>query len=200
MRPAALCCALVTALVVLGGCGIPTGGAPDTIPRSEVPYGLAAAPSSTPPATSGPARQDRPRIYLENRANILVPSGRDADGQTARERLTNLLAQLTTGPTTAERQSGLTTALPPSLSLAVTRLDGGTATVDLTGTERTPSGLQSRLAVAQIVLTATSLPEIAAVLLSRDGKPVEAPLPSGELTSVPLRAADYSAWLAAPPS
>lgn len=191
---------LLAALTVLAGCGVPTGGAPEVIPPSAVPYGLAAAPSTTAPATSGPAREDRPRIYLANSADVLVPSGREASGQTLRDRLTDLLEQLTKGPTGAERDSGLTTALPAGATLSVVKLDGGTATVQLAGTERAPAGQQSRLAVGQIVLTATSLAGIDAVLLTRGGKPLDAPLPSGALTSAPLTAADYQALLVAPPS
>ena len=62
------------------------------------------------------------------------------------------------------------------------------------------SPLQSRLAVAQIVLTATSLPEIRAVLLTSDGDLLEAPLPSGELTTAPLQAEDFDPLLVAPPT
>jgi spore germination protein GerM len=53
--------------------------------------------------------------------------------------------------------------------------------------------------MAQIVLTATSLEGIGSVLLTRDGAPVEAPLPSGELTSEPLTSAEYAGLLTAPP-
>ena len=63
-----------------------------------------------------------------------------------------------------------------------------------------PSGAASRRAVAQIVLTATSVPGVDAVLLTLDGDPVEAPLPSGELTSAPLTETDYEPLLVAPPS
>jgi spore germination protein GerM len=54
--------------------------------------------------------------------------------------------------------------------------------------------------VGQIVLTATSLPGVRGVRLTLDGEPLEAPLPSGELTSAPLTAEDYAALLSSPPS
>ena len=63
--------------------------------------------------------------------------------------------------------------------------------------------MASRLAVAQLVLTATSVSGVDGVLLTLDGQPVEAPLPSGELTTGVLTGADYAALLsveAAPPS
>jgi len=61
-----------------------------------------------------------------------------------------------------------------------------------------PSGGASRRAVAQLVLTATSLQGVDAVRLTIGGDPVEAPLPTGELTSAPLTAADYAVFLTAP--
>ena len=67
-------------------------------------------------------------------------------------------------------------------------------------TSASPAGEQTRRAVGQIVLTATSLPGVTAVLLTHDGEALEAPLPSGELTSAPLTAADYEPLLVGPPS
>ncbi len=63
-----------------------------------------------------------------------------------------------------------------------------------------PTGAEGRLVVGQIVLTATSLPEVRAVRLAREGEPVDAPLPDGELTSAPLIAEQFASFLIpAPP-
>lgn len=194
------CVLLLAVAAVLAGCGIPTGGAPDTIAPTDIPYGLAAPTSSAPTATSSPARQDRPRVYLVNAEDVLVPSGREVSGSTVREQLTDLLGQLAAGPTDGERDDQLASALPPGVQLSVGGVEGDTVTVDLVGTTQSPSGQRSRRAVGQIVLTATSLPGVHAVRLTRDGKPLEAPLPSGELTSAPLTAADYARLLMAPPT
>lgn len=188
------------AVGALAGCGIPTGGAAETIAPSSVPYGLASPTSSPPTAASVPARRDLPRVYLVNAGDVLVPSSRDISGATVRQRLGALLAELAAGPTAGDQDAHLATDLPPGIHLSVAGIDGDTATVDISGIDQAPSGQQSRRAVGQIVLTATSLPEIRAVRLTRDGKPVEAPLPSGELTSDPLTAADYGPPLVAPPS
>ena len=50
------------------------------------------------------------------------------------------------------------------------------------------------------MLTATSVPGVDSVRLTFAGEPVEAPLPSGQLTSDPLTEQDYDAVLTAPPS
>jgi hypothetical protein len=186
--------------LLTGGCGVPTGGMPATIAPSAIPYGLTSPTSSAPAVTSGPSRAGRPRVFLVDQDGVLVPSGRTTSGPGVRERLMDLLGQLADGPTAGERKNQLTTALPPGIRLSVTSLEGGTATVDITGVPDAPSGRESRRAVAQIVLTATSLPGVRAVLLTHDGSPLEAPLPSGRLSSSPLTASDYALALTAAPS
>ena len=186
-------------LVVLAGCGVPTGGAPETIAPSDIPYGLTAPARTSAPAPSSPARQDRPRIYLVD-DDVLVPTGREVTGATVRQRLDDLLGQLAAGPTAGERDAQLATALPPGVTLTVGKIAGDLVTVEVSGAAEAPSGQQSRRAVGQIVLTATSLPQVRAVVLTLGGEPIEAPLPSGELTTDPLTAADYSPLLVAPPS
>jgi spore germination protein GerM len=121
------------------------------------------------------------------------------DGATLEDRLGQLMDELAAGPSSAELEEELSTALPPDVRLSVTDVEGGTATIDISGGEDSPAGLESRRAVGQIVLTASSLPGIGASLLTRDGAAVEAPLPSGQLTSAPLEAEDYAALLTPPP-
>ena len=77
-------------------------------------------------------------------------------------------------------------------------MSGATVTIDIGGPVDAPSGAESRRAVGQIVLTATSVPGVRAVLLTATGNRVDAPLPDGQLTSAPLTAADYEILLTAP--
>jgi hypothetical protein len=186
-------------VLVLGGCGVPTGGAPATIAPSEVPYGLAApSPTSSPAPT--PAVAPAPfRIFLMDGEDVLVARPRELDGDTPRERLEDLLAALADAPTAGERAEEFSTALPPGVRLTVVDLSDGTATIELGLPAEAPSGGAGRRAVGQIVLSATTVPGVDAVRLSLGGDPVEAPLPSGELTSAPLTAEDYAAFLTAPP-
>jgi hypothetical protein len=196
----AVCLVVVVALSVLSGCGVPTGGDPETIAPSEVPDGLLSPSATTPAPSSSPALEDPPRVYLIGPDDVLLPSSREVDGAALRQRLDALLGQLATGPTAGERDAQLATALPPGVRLSVAGVDDGTVTIDLAGPGEAPSGEQSRLAVGQIVLTATSMPGVDAVLLTRAGEQLEAPLPSGELTTDPLRSADYDELLVSPPS
>ena len=185
--------AAVLALAVLAGCGVPTGGEPSTIAPTDVPYGL-ASPSPSPTPTAPPeAKVDASRVHWVTADNVLVPRVREVGGATRRDRLAYLLEQLAAGPTRDEREEQLSTALPPEVRISVTGMDGGTATIDLDGFAQAPAGVSGRRAVAQIVLTATSVPGVEAVLLELAGEPIEAPLPAGELTARPLTEQDYAA-------
>lgn len=196
--------ALAGGLALMTACGVvPTRGAPTTIAASDVPYGL-AAPTTTPSASpSADPRLEPSRIFLVGGDDEMVARARQTDGSSRRELLEDLLVSLAEGPSGAERDEQLSTALPPAVRLILGDLSDGTATIDIDGLGEAPSGWASRRAVAQIVLTATSVPGVAAVRLTLDGEPVEAPLPSGELTSEPLTAADYTVLLigsTSPPS
>ncbi|MBB3086853.1 GerMN domain-containing protein [Geodermatophilus sabuli] len=184
---------------VLAGCGVPTGGPAETIPASEVPFGL-TSPSAQTSATPAPEPQADPtRVYLVARDDSLVPRPREVTGRLAQDRLDSLLAALAAGPTAAEHDLQLSTALPPDVELTVTDLTGGTATIDLAGPTDAPAGPAGRRAVAQLVLSATSVPGVDAVVLTVDGAPVDAPLPSGQLSPAPLSADDYVTYLTPPP-
>ncbi|HEX2073709.1 MAG TPA: GerMN domain-containing protein [Geodermatophilus sp.] len=196
-RPAAVAGVL---LALVAGCGISTGGTPEPIPASDVPYGLLSpSPSPSAPTDPGPT-QAASLVYLLAGEDTLVPRAREVGGGSLRERLDDLLGDLAEGPNDVERRDELSTALPPDVSLTVAEIAGTTATVDIAGPADAPSGWASRRAVAQIVLTATSLDGVDAVRLTLGGEPVDAPLPSGELTSEPLTAEDYAVFLGVPPA
>jgi hypothetical protein len=198
---ATLAAALAVVLAgVLAGCGVPTGGAPTTVAASDLPYGLG---SPGPAATAAPTTASASQlgwIYLVAPDEAVVPVGREVGTGAAEDRLGELLAALASGPTEDERDDQLSSALPPELVLTVTRIEGGVSTIDLSEAEAEAfSGPRGRRGVAQIVLTAASLPEVDAVLLTSGGEVLEAPLPSGELTDAPLRPIDY-AVLQTPPA
>lgn len=191
--------AALLAVPVLCSCGVPTGGAPETIPAEEVPYGL-GSPGATGPTVPSPSPAvGEPRVYLVGADDVLVARGRETPPGTLRDQVAGLLADLSAGPTPGERDDRVSTTLPPEVELTVADVSGGTVTVDVSGAGDSPSIREGRRAVAQIVLTATSLAGVDGVLLTRDGEPVEAPLASGQLTSRPLTAADYAEFLTAPP-
>jgi hypothetical protein len=186
------------AVALLAGCGVPTSGDPEIIPAAEVPYGLASPTPSDRSAAPTETLVAATAIYLVTPADVLVASGREIAAGSTEEQLDALLDELAAGPTQQERDDELSTALPPEVELDVVDVSGATVTIDIAGPDDAPSGSESRRAVGQIVLTATSLPGVRAVLLTRQGERVDAPLPDGQLTSAPLTAADYEALLTAP--
>ncbi|WP_167761509.1 GerMN domain-containing protein [Blastococcus sp. CT_GayMR19] len=174
------------------------GDEPRAIPSSEVPYGLAdRTPAPTAPSTAAPVESPS-QIFLVGADEVLVGRPREVDGTTVRQRLADLLAQLEAGPSAAEQEEELSSVLTPEVRLLLTDLSQRTATIDISLPSGAPSGGASRRAVAQLVLTATSVTGVDAVRLTIDGDPVEAPLPTGELTSAPLTARDYAVFVTAP--
>jgi spore germination protein GerM len=141
---------------------------------------------------------DEPRIYLVRPDDALVPTARPIPSGSVHDRLASLLKYLAAGPTSTEKRHRISTGLPPDVVLTVRDVTDDRATIDIGGVADAPSGQDSRRAAGQIVLTATSLPEVHAVLLTTGGTPIEAPLPSGELTSAPLTAQDYAVLLHPP--
>lgn len=190
-RTAAL---LLAGLLVSGlpGCGVPTQESPQVIEPSSVPYDLLAPgtpkPDSqrTPPQTPATAT-----IYFVTGDDILTAVRRSVPGSTARERADKLLGLLARGPTPAEQTGSLRSALPTGVRLSVAGLDGDLITVDLSGELGGGTAEENITAVAQIVLSVTSLEGVGRVRLTVNRQPVDGPRGDGTLTGAPLTAADY---------
>jgi hypothetical protein len=180
----------VVACLLLGACGVPTGDV-RAIDPATVPYGLLSgrAPESSDGAGLRPGEQ-RARIALVTAQGTLrlvdraVPAGAPVGTAQA------LLDELGRGPTEAERRAGLESAVPAAAGLTVREADG-VYVVDVAGAVTDQAVDRLPLTVAQVVYTVTAAPGVDLVRLERDGRPVDAPLPDGALTSGPLTRADY---------
>lgn len=174
---------VLACVMVLAGCSIQPDASPNDLPaeRADV-FG--------DPATGDEAAGTN-RIYL------LAPADPEAaqrirsvqrDVPTAPA---SVLASLFAGPNAAERDQLLDTAIPADVELLAARPVGPVLTVDLNDVfdELTPDGL--RLAVAQIVSTATDIEGVESVQLRIEGQPRVWPLGNGELTDRPLTRYDY---------
>jgi spore germination protein GerM len=180
------------------GCGVPVQDDPTPVAAGQLPYGLGStAPTTTPEPTTEPTGES-PHVYFVSPQETLVARPRGVSGDTVARRLGALLASLQAGPSADDVLLQLGSALSPGITLQVTGVVDGTATVDIAGTGDLPTGRGSRLASGQIVLTATSVLGVDSVLLTRNGDKVEALLPNGELTDAPLTAGDYAILLVAP--
>lgn len=182
-RPALVAGCLVT---TMASCGLGPSGEIEDIDPLSLPARLLATSPPSPAPSADPTTSGVGTYFLQDATLRLA-----ARTVTATSRITalqELLDNLAAGPDASDRRRGLSTALPPTTRLTVTRLDGGLATVDLTFGQVPPD---QTTAIAQIVLTATSLPGVNRLLLTFDGKPLEAPLASGAQTDRPLTRSDY---------
>lgn len=174
---------LCLVVVVASACSIRPEASPNDLPaeRSAV-FGE--------PATGDEAAG-------ENRIYLLAPTGSD-DSQRLRSVLRDVTASapavlnsLFAGPNAAERDDQLDTAIPTDIVLHSARTFGGTLTADVSDVfdDLTTDGL--RLAVAQIVITATQIPNVDSVVLRVDGQDQLWPRGNNELTDQPLTPFDY---------
>jgi hypothetical protein len=167
-------------------CGVGAESEPQPIDRADVPFGLAERPAD--PA----APPDAPysfTIYLvgDDRLRPVLRGARREP--TPRAQLERLLQ----GPTPAEADAGLRTLLTPDVTIDRVRVVDGVAVVTLSGTATAqPSAHERALAVAQLVYTATAIPEVQRVRFEVDGEAAEIPRGDGTLTNRPVGREDYA--------
>ena len=179
----------VLAAGLLAGCGVPRDEAPRALEPGEVPY---ASPRATP--VEEPEGRGRVPLHFV-RDDLLVLAPRPVDGPVSDEEMLGLLLG---GPSPEEREDGLLSVIPPTVTIEDVEVSGRTAVVTLGGPESEVLRLQ-RLAYGQIVTTLTPS-RAAGVRFRLDGADLEVPRGDNTLTAAPLSADDYAALLGPPPS
>jgi spore germination protein GerM len=195
-RRTAWCAAVVAAVAVLAGCGLPQDGEARAVDARSVPYGLLGPVATEAPTvtTLERAPSTQPRTYLLGPDEALEPVPAPVDLSQVVDTpkvLAALFELLAAGPTEAQRAKGLSTALAPGVQITVVAVHEGLVDVQVDASPKDPSADRLPLAIGQLVLTATSVEGVDGVRLLRAGVPVEVPLPGGALTSSPLRRSDY---------
>lgn len=175
---------LTVAVAVGSACAIQPEAAPNDVPAER--SGVFGDPST------GDEAAGTNRIFLLAPTDAEEPQRlravlRDVPTTTAASVLNSLFA----GPNAEERDEQLDTAIPTDVTLRTARTVGEVLTLDLNDVfaELTPDGL--RLAVAQIVTTATQIDGIRAVQLRVDGEDRVWPRGNGELTDQALTEFDF---------
>ncbi len=178
--------ATLAALCAVSACAIQTDSAPRDVPSGE-------RADFDPVDPEAGASEGSSRIFLltsdgDSGERLLRSKSREVDS-TSRDAV---LEELFKGPNRTELEAGLRTELPEELTLSSpSRPIAGTLTVDLSP-EILELGLsQLRLAVAQIVFTASELEGVQDVRLRVDGEIRDWPDGRGELESDPLSVYDY---------
>ena len=179
----------VLALVLLGaGCAVPEDGEPRDIPDDRI-VGFEGA-------ATGDEAAGASRIYLltppsddEQRRLRAVPREGETGG--AEE----LLRSLFSGPNADEVENSLGTALPPDIELLSERLVGTVLTIDIDNSLAELSDDGVRLALAQIVATASVIDGVDVVRIRVNGANQAWPTGDGRLVVEALSIYDYPGYL-----
>jgi sporulation and spore germination protein len=168
-------------VLVLAGCGVPSDGQPRDLGRSQVAYG-SDAPA---PDRFGPAME---RLYLVDDGKLVRVVRRTPSPRTPAQMVEDLVA----GPTRAEQQDGLTSALS-QMRVGSTAVSQRRAAVEI-GAPAVPGARSDEvLAYAQIVCTLTSQgADVGTVSFTRDAQLLAVPRGDGSLSTAPLTIADYA--------
>jgi spore germination protein GerM len=171
---------ILSGVLLLMACGIPIESEPEAIDIDV----------ETSPEDDGPPPGERAAasIYLV-RDEALVHVTRDLPTPSSPEIIFDSLLDGVTDP---EELANLRTAIPPGTSALGVRTEGAALVVDLSLEFVSVGGEEEILAVAQIVLTATSIEGVDRVVFFVEGVPTDVPVASGALSTEPVAADDYA--------
>lgn len=174
---------LQVVLVAALSCGIPQDRNPDVVPGGAIGPALGPTPAAGPAAPEG----EGVTVFFV-RTGQLVPTARTA----VRGDVNAALQSLLSGPSEQELAAGLRTAITGPAEVQLVRTEGATAHVDLAAPFVAIGGQEQILALAQVVLTATSVAGVTAVRFTLEGQPVDVPRGDGTLSPGPLTTPDYA--------
>jgi len=186
-RSAVVACCIAFAAVV-GGCSVPGERSASRIPPDEVPFQLSDQTTTTttiPNASTTIAPDDSVVVYLV-RDNLLIPVMRDSTAANA----PSVLARLAQGPTDAETNDGLRSALVPELAQIVNDTSD-LVTIDLNEEFSSLAPTEQRLALAQITYSLAQLPGIDEIRFLVGGQAASVPRGDGSSTDRPVGPNDY---------
>jgi spore germination protein GerM len=177
----------------LAGCGISAEPQPNAI-SPPAPYEgfITSAPPDPgvdPSATPGPLDA----ILYFTREERLVAVARPVDDLPT---VAQLLDELSAGPSRAEQEQGLASALVGAGVVTAPTVMNGIVTVPLTEGIDGVAPAALVLIIAQIVCTLDAHPGVEGVVFSRDGQRVAVPRGDGSSASTPLTTADYQELIA----
>ncbi|MCE2524382.1 MAG: GerMN domain-containing protein [Acidimicrobiia bacterium] len=161
-----------------GACGVPQDPAPRVLDASELPEEL-AVPSTTTTSTQPPVPRQAVNLYFVDGEALGVPVERDLAtpaGPIA------ALEALIAGPTAEEASAGLTSVIPVEMVIRTSDLTDGVLRVDLAaGALEQIEGELQRLAIAQLVYTATELAGVEWLWVLIEGEPRALPTDEGDV-------------------
>lgn len=174
---------ILALVIVVSACGIPIDAEPELVDIEEIP-----SPAEDTPA---PGELAAVSMYLV-RNEGLVHVTRDLPSPPS---LTSIFDSLLGRVTEPERRANLRTAIPPGTGTISVTEDGPLLRIDLNSEFAAVGGEEEILAVAQIVLTATSIEGIEQVAFQLEGVPTDVPVAEGALSVDPVGAEDYESLI-----
>lgn len=175
--------AALLAASALAGCGEDERSGPASRTTGT---GTVVAPPTT---TTAPSQATQTAVAYLLRAEKIAPVTREVEATTGVAAAA--LRALLEGPTDAEREAGLTTAVPEGTTLNAISIDGAVATVDLSSEFASGGGSASMSArVAQVVATLTRFPSVQRVAFRLDGEPAQTIGGEGVVVDPPVGRAD----------
>lgn len=182
---------VVASAVVTAGCGIPTGGTPISIAKSDVPPHLINPVTPTTVNSPIPAGAAVPEpIYLVGPSQHVIAVSRDVQFPAS---LSEIMETLLAGPTAIESKFGLQSFLSGSKTHVSVAVVGGIATVNFTTNPVLDQvvGPDQTLAIAQVVYTATQQSGVTGVVFQIAGQPIGVPTASGVQVPGPVDRTSY---------
>jgi germination protein M len=182
--------AAVALSILASGCRAPDA----TILRgSELPSDIYGGPGSTPTADL----PDAGDVWLVKEGRLREVEDRPLQG-VATSQAEALMLALLQGPVGVR---GLTTEIPRATRLNSLEVEGGVATVDLSGNFELGPSRSVKMRLAQVVYTLTEDPRVRAVAFSFDGVPEESvPVPGVTLpVDRAVNRLDYESLTRPPP-
>ena len=183
MRARAIAIVLLAAVLV-GGCGVPVDEQPRNLRRPGISHGS----SGPAPDRFGTAAE---RLYLVRDGGLTRVVRRVPAARTPEQMLQDLLA----GPTAAEHEDGLSSALS-TMKIDSIAVDQRRAVIAIGGAAEQGARSDEILAYGQIVCTLTSQgAEVGTVSFTSGSRPLGVPRGDGSLSTDPLTIADYAGLL-----
>lgn len=176
-------------LLLVAACGVPEQGT-STVAPDRVPEVLRSPSSTTPPSSTVRSPADV-RLYWV-RDGRLVPEPVSFSSAPSPATMLTLLQR---GVPPGGVNEGLRSALSGTDAIRGAELEGPTAVVDVDASLDELPERDQLLAVAQIVATLSSAPNVDEVEFRRSGEGIDVPLPDGSLVRRPLSASDYGALI-----
>jgi spore germination protein GerM len=178
---------LLALAVATAGCAIPTQGSPSTISKSKVPFNLMDPhpPTTTTTQPTNSATYVPVKVYFLDPADRLVEAGRVVPPPAP---LIAIIRALLSGPSATETTNDVTTAIPSNVKvLGVSPQPGNIVMVNLNGAFGEITGVNTQLAVGQIVATVVN--EVGSgtgVVFEIEGQRISVPIANGSLVAGPV--------------